>query len=242
MDVYDNTVYDCSSRSTAGGGTTQGAFSAIGSPNVQYVNNIIDQPSADLGYFSSDSDMARSPDRITCASVTTPVIQRSRRIASVPTRCSWVCPNHDFQLQSSSPAVDTGIATTLGTADIDGSARPQGAAYDIGAYEFLSGAPSPTPTPTPTPTPSPTPTPTPIPTPTPTPTPIPTPTPSPTPTPTPTPTPVPGGTPVTVNFDLPSPSGSLDSLLSGSFGGINFGSNRWRWGGSYAGDTTDIPI
>ena len=72
-------------------------------------------------------------------------------------------------------------------ADKNGVPRPQGPAWDKGAFEFASGTPTPTPIPTPTPTPVPTPTPTPVPTPIPTPVPTPTPTPAPTPAPTPTP-------------------------------------------------------
>jgi hypothetical protein len=41
---------------------------------------------------------------------------------------------HDFHLQMGSAAVDNGIATPAAV-DIDGNPRPQGAAFDIGAYE-----------------------------------------------------------------------------------------------------------
>ncbi len=41
---------------------------------------------------------------------------------------------HDFHLLAGTAAVDTGLATPA-TADFDGNARPQGAAFDIGAYE-----------------------------------------------------------------------------------------------------------
>jgi hypothetical protein len=47
--------------------------------------------------------------------------------------------NGDFHLLSNSPAVDTGVdlsATGFST-DISGTARPQGSAWDIGAYEFV---------------------------------------------------------------------------------------------------------
>jgi parallel beta-helix repeat protein len=53
----------------------------------------------------------------------------------------------DFHLQSGSPCVDTGVdLSTHHTADKDGVPRPQGAGWDIGAYEFvpilnLSGTP-----------------------------------------------------------------------------------------------------
>ncbi|UCH66419.1 MAG: Ig-like domain-containing protein [Ignavibacterium sp.] len=48
--------------------------------------------------------------------------------------------NEDFSLQSSSPAIDEGLP--LGTPysfDIEGVSRPQGAGWDIGAYEILNG-------------------------------------------------------------------------------------------------------
>ena len=46
----------------------------------------------------------------------------------------------DLHLQSSSPAIDTGIALASPyNVDKDGIARPQGLAFDIGAYEYTSG-------------------------------------------------------------------------------------------------------
>lgn len=42
----------------------------------------------------------------------------------------------DYHLQGSSPAIDAGTSLVPVAVDFDGSARPQGAGYDIGAYEF----------------------------------------------------------------------------------------------------------
>jgi parallel beta-helix repeat protein len=42
---------------------------------------------------------------------------------------------NDFHLQSGSPAIDTGIALTEVSYDFTGILRPQGAGYDIGAFE-----------------------------------------------------------------------------------------------------------
>jgi hypothetical protein len=61
----------------------------------------------------------------------------------------------DFHLQSTSPAIDAGTTLSLVTTDFDGRPRPQGSAYDIGAYEYGGIAPTPTPFPTPTPPPDP---------------------------------------------------------------------------------------
>ena len=44
-------------------------------------------------------------------------------------------PAADFHLRFNSPAIDAGTNTGVAT-DYDGTARPQGAAYDIGAYEY----------------------------------------------------------------------------------------------------------
>ncbi len=44
--------------------------------------------------------------------------------------------NSDFHIQASSPAIDAGLALTEVMADKDNTSRPQGAGYDIGAYEY----------------------------------------------------------------------------------------------------------
>ncbi|MGH7955545.1 MAG: choice-of-anchor Q domain-containing protein [Opitutaceae bacterium] len=51
----------------------------------------------------------------------------------------------DFRLQSGSSAMDSGssLVSTVVTHDLDGTSRPQGSGYDLGAYEFVSGAPTP---------------------------------------------------------------------------------------------------
>jgi hypothetical protein len=42
----------------------------------------------------------------------------------------------DFQLQSGSPAIDAGSSLNAPNSDFAGNARPRGAGYDIGAYEY----------------------------------------------------------------------------------------------------------
>jgi parallel beta-helix repeat protein len=46
---------------------------------------------------------------------------------------------NDFSLQASSPAINAGMTISVVTTDMKGVARPQGAAYDIGAYEYSQG-------------------------------------------------------------------------------------------------------
>lgn len=50
--------------------------------------------------------------------------------------------SHNYQLASGSPAVDRGVAIAEVSQDRQGTARPQGTAYDVGAYEQLAPVPS----------------------------------------------------------------------------------------------------
>ncbi len=52
----------------------------------------------------------------------------------------------DYHLQSTSPAIDKGSPTSAPATDLGGNSRPQGAGYDIGAYEFMSGSQTQNPT------------------------------------------------------------------------------------------------
>jgi hypothetical protein len=54
----------------------------------------------------------------------------------------------DFRLQTTSPALNAGTTLSVVQTDVAGIGRPQGAAYDIGAYEALAVAPTPPPGPT----------------------------------------------------------------------------------------------
>ena len=46
----------------------------------------------------------------------------------------------NYQLQAGSPAIDAGVSLSLVSTDILGITRPQGLAYDLGAYEFSGRA------------------------------------------------------------------------------------------------------
>lgn len=51
----------------------------------------------------------------------------------------------DFRLKAGAALIDVGTTISGLTTDIIGTTRPQGAAYDIGAFEYASGGPPPTP-------------------------------------------------------------------------------------------------
>ena len=46
----------------------------------------------------------------------------------------------DYRLQNTSPAIDTGTYIDVPPTDFDGVARPQGAGFDMGAYERSAGS------------------------------------------------------------------------------------------------------
>ena len=50
---------------------------------------------------------------------------------------NFVSVGTDFRLQARSPAIDTGATISGFSTDILGVSRPQGAAWDIGAYELI---------------------------------------------------------------------------------------------------------
>jgi parallel beta-helix repeat protein len=52
--------------------------------------------------------------------------------------------NNDYHLQANSPAIDKGQPLSSVTTDNEGNSRPQGAGYEIGAYEYGSSSPTPT--------------------------------------------------------------------------------------------------
>ena len=51
-------------------------------------------------------------------------------------------PVSDFSIASNSPARDSGSSALAPAFDFVGTARPQGSGYDMGAYEYYSGAPT----------------------------------------------------------------------------------------------------
>jgi hypothetical protein len=50
--------------------------------------------------------------------------------------------NNDFRLQSTSPAINAGATLPYVTDDHDDTSRPQGIAFDIGAFEYLTASSS----------------------------------------------------------------------------------------------------
>jgi hypothetical protein len=125
---FNNTLYDCGPR----GGVDAGAFNAgPGSPAVRLRNNLVQlkpgenyiEPSSSKALISGGSNLwfggGAAPANLGSKS-------SDPRFTSLGTL--------DFHPQPASPAIDAGINTGIST-DFDGVPRPQGAAFDIGAFE-----------------------------------------------------------------------------------------------------------
>jgi hypothetical protein len=69
-----------------------------------------------------------------------PFPQGTNKIGMNPSLVNTSTSPYDFHLQGGSPAIDAGVTLTqVTTQDFDGITRPQGSAYDMGAYEFIPG-------------------------------------------------------------------------------------------------------
>jgi len=58
--------------------------------------------------------------------------------ASDPMFVNATTEPYDFHLLPGSPAIDSGTPVPGVVTDFDGNPRPQGSAYDIGAFEFTT--------------------------------------------------------------------------------------------------------
>ena len=126
-EVFNNTIYN----SGAMGGSNAGAVRAFGA--LQLNNNIFDLLSGEQ-YVSLDTNLSWiTGSHNLFFGAGNPLGIFANSVAGNPMFVSLA--NGNFHLQAGSAAIDTGATLPLST-DYDGVLRPQGAAYDIGAFEF----------------------------------------------------------------------------------------------------------
>jgi hypothetical protein len=127
VNVYNNTIYN----SGALGGASAGAIRAFGATNL--TNNIFYLLSGQQ-YVSLDTNLSFvTGSNNLFFGAGNPLGVFSESVVGDPMFANLA--NSDFHLLKGSPAIDSGATVQLGT-DYDGVMRPQGSAYDIGAYEF----------------------------------------------------------------------------------------------------------
>ncbi len=144
--IANNTVFnnDRGGISISGGGN----YNLIGNcVNCKVFNNIIYDNTTGgtaigLDEFGTVSGNFYDHNIIASNSVATQMINGTvtNTIITTPTFVNYIrTGGGDYHSLSTSPQVDAGVASFNGVAapsiDLDGTARPQGAAYDIGCYE-----------------------------------------------------------------------------------------------------------
>jgi len=148
--IYNNVVYNIRNSGSGSAGIYLGLSNAFGAEvynNTVYGNSAsgvrIDSPYSNavvrnnISYQNAGGNYVNSGTNTTASNnmfSTNPVfIDISKR---------------DFGLQATSPAIDAGMVITMVKDDIVHAPRPQGATYDIGAYEYGGSQASPPAAPT----------------------------------------------------------------------------------------------
>ena len=132
VQIYNNTLYDCGSRGTGDAGAV--------APSARTVmTNNLTMAVAGESYLNGNVGGANlsGSNNLWFGGSTAPT-QTSSNVTSNPLLVS-VASIPDLHLQSSSPAIDAGKTMTSLSRDIEGVQRPQGSAFDIGAYEYFRG-------------------------------------------------------------------------------------------------------
>lgn len=144
IQIYNNSFYDCGSR----GNADSGGISYSGDATTLKLvlrNNIFQATGNSEPYFTSNSASgcstgASGSNNLWFGAGGTPCgSQFTSNVNSDPLFVDPVTARN-FHLQSGSPAKDAGVAISTLATDLDGVTRPQGPAYDIGAYEFVNGS------------------------------------------------------------------------------------------------------
>jgi hypothetical protein len=121
--IYNNTVYNNARLGKSYGGIVWGSGTGvIIKNNIAYQNGVAD---------IADSNGVQTPTfgANLCTFATTGCARSGNPLFVDPT-------STNYQLQSGSPAIDAGaILTQVPAYDMNGTPRPQGAGWDIGAYE-----------------------------------------------------------------------------------------------------------
>jgi hypothetical protein len=146
VDVYNNTLYDCGNWTNPPYGESEGmllfANQGNAAKSMRLRNNIV--YASIVSPYCADtvcSGIAGS-NNIFYGNGAPPSSSITDSIGANPQLVSLSLTNPNFHLQSGSPAIDAGVTIASLTTDFDGIARPQGSAFDIGAYEYIKLSPT----------------------------------------------------------------------------------------------------
>jgi MYXO-CTERM domain-containing protein len=141
VDLINNTTYQNAQSNGETQDSPEGELYARFASNVRFLNNVIvarpglraTQADTQLVNVSYDHNIYFDGD--TDVLTPHPTGANDRKLDPL-----LVAPtlgqSADLRLRAESPAIDTGTLTAAPTTDLEGRARPHGAAIDLGAYEF----------------------------------------------------------------------------------------------------------
>ncbi|MGC2697711.1 MAG: choice-of-anchor Q domain-containing protein [Candidatus Angelobacter sp.] len=150
VEVFNNTLSDCAANNSANASGSRGAFGVGGGPATLIMrvrNNIAYQLPGEIYVDGSTAQI--TGDKNLWFGVGSAPTQTTNNITTDPLFTNRALG--DLHLNGTSPAIDTGLTIlpnnpfvpnpgpTIGN-DKDGVLRPQGAAFDLGAYEFFAGS------------------------------------------------------------------------------------------------------
>jgi hypothetical protein len=125
--LYNNTLYNCGSRGTSAAGAVARAAGPVG---IQMDDNLV-LSTAGESYLSGDGSAVTGSNNLFFGGGTIP----GGLTGTVSSDPMLAAPSMgDFHLQAGSAAIDHGVATPA-VIDHEGNPRPQGSAFDVGAYE-----------------------------------------------------------------------------------------------------------
>jgi hypothetical protein len=136
VSVANNTMYDCGARKNSDSGAISASASVTLTDNVVTVLagetylSANTTPSFVSGNNNLFSGAGAAPMNVTAS------INSDPKFVDVA--------NRDFSLQAGSPAINAGVSTGV-SLDILGVPRPQGTAFDIGAFEYVGSTTAPSP-------------------------------------------------------------------------------------------------
>jgi hypothetical protein len=131
VEVYNNTFYDC--------GALGSSDSGILSPQLptHFRNNIIVAVGGEPYITSGTGTPSMTGTNNLYFGAGNGPSQTTANVNADPLFVST--PGKDFHPQVASPVVNAGVMISTLFLDIAGISRPQGAGYDIGAYEYFTG-------------------------------------------------------------------------------------------------------
>ena len=149
VNVFNNTLSDCAANNSANAQGSRGAFGVASGASSTLImnlrNNVAYQNAGEI-YIDGVTTQITGDHNLWFGIGTAPT-RTTNNVASDPVFVNRA--GGDFHLTSTSPAKDAGVTvlpnnsftSNLGTTpkDKDGVKRPQGTAFDMGAYEYFVG-------------------------------------------------------------------------------------------------------